>query len=318
VLNRSEPDGTTFPKPMLVIDMHEPGLPARSTLVGNLWTDPSGKLWLFFNQTIGHNDGRDGVWVATCENPDATKPIWSRPRRICHGFVITNPTVLSAGQWVQPVEFIGKATFPELQKYHGVNLLVSNDQGETWKWRSHASFPDSRWTEPMVVELKDGRLWLLARTATVVMQRFSSDQGHTWTEPSLPTFKHPRARFFISRLKSGRILLIKHGKTADSFVTLSNMKGYAKGRSHLSAWLSDDDGKTWQGGLMLDERATISYPDAFQAPDGTIHVSYDRNRATDGEILMARFSEKDALAGKLVDRESKLRILISRPGRSVK
>ena len=44
---------------------------------------------------------------------------------------------------------------------------------------------------------------------------------------------------------------------------------------------------------MLDERKGISYPDGFQAPDGTIFISYDRNRDTDGEILLARFTEAD-------------------------
>ena len=81
----------------------------------------------------------------------------------------------------------------------------------------------------------------------------------------------------------------------------------------LTAWLSDDEGKTWQGGLMLDERKGISYPDGFQAPDGTIYISYDRNRAMDGEILLARFTEEDVLAKKLVGNESKLKMLISRP-----
>ena len=113
VLNRSEPDGETFSKPMLVINMHKKGLPPRSTLVGNLWTDPSGKLWLFFNQTIGHDDGRDGVWVANCENPDAATPVWSKPRRISHGFVISKPTILTSGEWIQSVEFLGRNTFPE-------------------------------------------------------------------------------------------------------------------------------------------------------------------------------------------------------------
>lgn len=81
----------------------------------------------------------------------------------------------------------------------------------------------------------------------------------------------------------------------------------------LTAWLSDDDGKTWQGGLMLDERKGISYPDGFQAPDGTLYISYDRNRAVDGEILLARFNESDILAGKLTEPKSKLKMLISRP-----
>jgi hypothetical protein len=73
------------------------------------------------------------------------------------------------------------------------------------------------------------------------------------------------------------------------------------------------DGKTWKGGLMLDEREGISYPDGFQAPDGTIYISYDRNRAADGEILLARFTEQDVLAGRLVSPRSELRMLISRP-----
>ena len=64
---------------------------------------------------------------------------------------------------------------------------------------------------------------------------------------------------------------------------------------------------------MLDERRGISYPDGFQAPDGTIYISYDRNRDWDGEILMARFTEKDILQKEFVDRKSKARILISRP-----
>jgi hypothetical protein len=81
----------------------------------------------------------------------------------------------------------------------------------------------------------------------------------------------------------------------------------------LSAWLSDDDGRTWQGGLVLDERKGISYPDGFQSPDGTIIISYDRNRATDGEILMARFTEEDVLAKTIVGEKSKLKMLISRP-----
>ena len=64
---------------------------------------------------------------------------------------------------------------------------------------------------------------------------------------------------------------------------------------------------------MLDERKGISYPDGFQAPDGTLYISYDRNRATDGEILLARFTEEDILAGRLVGPKSKLQMLISRP-----
>jgi hypothetical protein len=64
---------------------------------------------------------------------------------------------------------------------------------------------------------------------------------------------------------------------------------------------------------MLDERTGVSYPDGFQAPDGSIYIPYDRNRATDGEILFAKFTEEDILARALVNPKSCLKNLISRP-----
>ena len=76
---------------------------------------------------------------------------------------------------------------------------------------------------------------------------------------------------------------------------------------------SDDDGQTWQGGLVLDDREGVSYSDGFQAPDGTIFISYDRNRDTDGEILLARFTEADVLAKELTGSKSRSQMLISRP-----
>jgi hypothetical protein len=64
---------------------------------------------------------------------------------------------------------------------------------------------------------------------------------------------------------------------------------------------------------VIDERKGISYPDGFQAPNGTLYISYDRNRSTDGEILLARFTEEDILAKKLISPQSKLKMLISKP-----
>jgi hypothetical protein len=54
-------------------------------------------------------------------------------------------------------------------------------------------------------------------------------------------------------------------------------------------------------------------PGRVSRPDGTIYISYDRNRKTDGEILLARFTEEDIMAQKLVGSRSKLKMLISRP-----
>ncbi|MBT3290046.1 MAG: exo-alpha-sialidase [Victivallales bacterium] len=309
----SDDDGETWSKPRLAIDCQSPGMPIpRSVIVGNLWTDPTGRLWFFFDQTMNHFDGRGGLWAAICEDPDADMPNWSAPRRLWHGAALNKPTVLASGEWMLPAYLLQHSTgigpfrgiFPELDPYRGVNLLVSKDQGANWERRACVPFPNPDWHEPMIVERQDGTLWMLGRTSKGIAETVSADAGHTWSEPTYPTgIRHPNARFHLRRLASGRILLVKHGASVDAH----------EGRSKLTAWLSEDDGKTWQGGLMLDERKGISYPDGFQTPDGTIYISYDRNRATDGEILLGRFTEADILAGRLVDPKSKLKALICRP-----
>ena len=80
----------------------------------------------------------------------------------------------------------------------------------------------------------------------------------------------------------------------------------------MSAYLSEDEGQTWKGGLLLDERNAVSYPDGFESPDGLIHILYDWNRHTDAEILMAKFREEDVLAGRIVSKDAELLMLANK------
>jgi predicted neuraminidase len=68
-------------------------------------------------------------------------------------------------------------------------------------------------------------------------------------------------------------------------------------RNKMSAFLSKDGGKTWPHKLVLDERENVSYPDADQTSDGTIHVVFDRERTGAKDILYCRFTENDILNG---------------------
>ncbi len=311
VLASSDDEGASWSDPRVVLDSHEEGLgEKRSILVGNLWTDPKGRLWLFFDQSMHMFDGRAGGWATRCDNPDADEPTWSEPTRIWHGVMLNKPTVLSTGEWMLPLSLDQRpgmsgfrGCFSELDPLRGANVFVSTDEGETWERRGAVKFPDPDWHEHMIVEKKDGSLWMLARTRRGIMESTSMDSGKTWSEPVESAIKHPVARFFIRRLQSGKLLLVKHGDKIDAH----------SGRVQLSAWLSDDEGVSWQGGLVLDEREGISYPDGFQAPDGTIVISYDRNRAADGEILMARFTEEDVMAKEFRGPKSEAKMLISRP-----
>ena len=312
---RSDDDGRSWSEPILVIDSRAKHLPIqRSVIVGNLWSDPLGRLWLFFDQTMNHFDGRGGLWFTRCDDPDADMLSWTEPRRIWHGSMLNKPAVASNGEWLIFAQLhqspgIGPfsvGVFPELDPLRGANVLVSTDQGETWTRRGGVKFPHHSWPEPCAVEHKDGSLWMLVRTTKGPMLSISRDVGKTWSDPVFPPqIKHPEARLHLRKLASGSWLLIKQGETIDQH----------RGRSHLSAWLSDDEGETWEGGLILDERGGVSYPDGFQAPDGSIYVSYDWNRSEKGHILFAKFTESDIRAGKLVSDDSRLRQPIMIPGK---
>ena len=112
------------------------------------------------------------------------------------------------------------------------------------------------------------------------------------------------------KLSSGNWLLVKHG-SLDRVSDVLDAKKQQKGRTHLTAFISSDEGKTWKGGLLLDERR-CSYPFGFQDEDGSIYISYERNRWNQPEILMAAFEETDVLAARSVSDTARFRVLINK------
>ena len=295
LLATSDDDGATWSKPRLAVGARmDAAQKVSGALVGNLWTDPKGRLWLFFDQQLGDPQKRITNWFMRCDDPDAAEPVWSTPVMFAEGCTLNKPTVLKDGTWLLPVSDWHKKT---------ARVFESTDEGTSWKERGHLQFPDWEYDEHMMIELKDGRLWMLARTKGQPHESFSTDGGKTWSEPKqAATVQNVNARFFLRRLKSGRILLVKNGSPAERL----------QKRTHMSAWLSDDEVQTWKGGLLFDERDAVSYPDGFESPDGLIHILYDWNRHTDGEILMAKFREEDVLAGKIVSKDAKLLMLANK------
>jgi hypothetical protein len=223
--------------------------------------------------------------------------------RIWHGCSLNKPTVLSTGEWMINVSLWNreriavpfKESFPELDVYRMANQLVSIDEGETWTRRGGVRFPKPAFDEAHIVERRDGSLWITSRSDEGLYESVSTDRGRTWSEPCKSSIGHLPSRHHLRRLKSGRLLLVKHGLTVDEVITV---------RSHLCAFLSEDEGRTWKGGLLIDVREHVSYPDGFQSADGSICIIYDFHRGLHGDILFARFREEDILAGNWVTADS--------------
>jgi predicted neuraminidase len=261
-----------------------------------LWIDPEGILWLFWAETIGHDGTNAGLWARTSKKPGKEGSTWSKPRRITDGIMMCKPTVLSSGEWILPA-----STWRENDE--SARIVVSKDKGKTFTVRGVCNVPKEvrAFDEHMVVERNDKSLWMLVRTKYGIGESTSNDKGETWSDLKPSSILHPSARFFIRRLLSGNLLLVKHG--------LINEK---TGRSHLTAFVSKDEGNTWLGGLLLDDRTGVSYPDGQQCADGKIHIIYDYSRTKAKEILMATFTEEDVIAGDTTSDNVSLRMIVSK------
>lgn len=304
LLVRSRDGGKTWSKPLFALD--QPGEPRQYD--PSIWYAPDGKLYLFWAQRPGHAGAAD-LWMICTANPNDEKPVWSKPRFITSGIMMNKPIADSKGRWILPVSVwnLKWAGDPNLDTSPngpaGAWFVVSEDQGKTWTKLGRGYTPPSHalFDEHSIVELKDGRFWLMNRTNRGIGDFYSADGGKTWTDFKESKMKHTSSRFFLRRMQSGNLILAKHGNVDQDC-----------GRSQLKVFLSKDDGQTWEGGLMLDERPGISYPDGDQTPDGTIYMTYDYSRTGAKEIYAVRITEEDILAGKLVSPGSKLGIIANK------
>lgn len=251
-----------------------------------LWTDKNNDVWLTWAKSHGFWDGVGGVW--TSKLSWSTKGIkHSDVKQLCKGILMNKPTyIASKNEVLFPVSLWNLA--PSTSANQGTFIYKSSYSGmppvlDSLQLLSQLYVNDSirSFDEHQIVELNlKGRMMCMVRTKTGICYAISMDYGHTWGRLRPFTAVGPTAtsRFHISRLRSGKILLIANN---------------SRDRTNLTAFLSSDEGRTWSGRLVLDKRANISYPDATQTPDGYIHVVYDRGRFREKEILYCKFSEKN-------------------------
>lgn len=296
ILIRSRDDGFTWSEPVLVVQ----SVPENECIAIDiqLWTAPNGSLWVFWVERKDHcrmvKPEHLATYAIVCGNPDDEKLVWSQPRFIAHGFLRCKPTVLSDGRWLLPAYDWCSDCYAWSE---------SNDQGKTWIRRNGGRKMPTDFDEGMFYEDKQGHIHLLARSrAGCIAESLSTDGGKSWSDGAKTCITAPSSRLFVRRLPSGRLLLI-HNDTEDG------------SRANMTARLSEDDGKTWPFKLMLDDSMSISYPDATFLDDGSILTIYDYGRETFREILCARYTEEDIMAGKLVETRftpSYLRHIISK------
>jgi hypothetical protein len=185
----------------------------------------------------------------------ATK--WEQPKRIWIGRAgdILSIVQLRSGRILLPISYMtarswshrgeGFKAFTYIGSFSS-SAIYSDDDGNTW----HQS-PDELvvptpdlfaigGVEPVVIELKDSRVWMLIRTQMGrFYESFSGDGGVHWSLPKPSNIVASESPAALVRLDDGRILMIWN--EAERFP-------YAYGGRHvLHAALSSDEGRTWIG-----------------------------------------------------------------------
>jgi len=258
--------------------MYDPGL----------WRDRFGIIRLTWTKSEQFWDGVGGVWT--------TPLYWNGQqvetgavRFLANGVMLNKPTYIpSRAAMLYPISWWNFAPSDPARQgtyiYQGAYGNGAIPQ-ESLQPIGKIAIPDSLRTfdEHQLVETSDdGNLLCMVRTWGGIYYARSADYGVHWGKPAPFTAvgATTASRFHISKLQSGKLLLIINNSTA---------------RTNLTAYISSNGGKTWPHKLVLDQRSNISYPDAIQTNDGNIHVVYDRERFSSKDILYCRFSEKDLL-----------------------
>ena len=306
VLATSADGGRTW-KEVLYVDPDGSG--PRRAFDPEVWISPDGKLRWFWTERIApleletkvRNSGcladprNDELMMMTLDAEAEPKPGAVSATKIGRGVMMCKPTVLRDGRWLLPV-----AHWQEDPS----GCFLSTRDGRTFESAGGIRVPKAlrQYEEHQCVERKDGSLLCYLRGKSGLLRSESADGGRTWSVASSFDVRHTASRFFLRRLASGRMLLVKHGPIGEDV-----------GRRQLTAFLSEDEGRTWKGGLELDVRSGASYPDGDQAADGTIFVTYDFGRTKEQMVHFAAFTEADVLAGKDVSGRVRLRQVISAP-----
>lgn len=307
ILSMSDDGGETFQSPVAVATQQ-----GVRYFDPNLWIDPLGRLWFTFTRT---NNGEYDCCATVCDNPDADELVFSEIRRIGDGVMMQKPIVLSTGEWLFPIaKWKGGVSGGGVKWKDGpledrkAFVYKTVDNGKTFERLGGVDAWNRSFDEHNIYERQDGSLRMLIRTHYGIAESYSYDGGNNWCEADNSGIVGADARFYIGRLSSGKVLLVNHARNK---------------RLDMTAYLSDDDGKTWKWKLLLDPRC-VSYPDVKEE-NGVLYIVYDRERGgyvkklEDNykyarEILLTKITEADIMAGKLVSEGSEISRVISRLG----
>ena len=291
MLAYSDTQGKAWVEQNLVLDARAENLAVRN---GVLWLSPKGELWLFYAVFDGYYDGRGSMWAVRCCNPDDKSPVWEAPSYLGAGIPTGRPMVNTKGEWLLPVALWGREVIAydrtpfiankwnrpryaspyadrctELDAKRGAGVYITSDGGASWSEhlgcvKVAAEAVSARYNNPQLFVDKEGAVRMVVRASgTALAYGAASADGRVWSEPE-KFVAAPDQNFAIYRLASGALLMVRNCRL--------NKKSYWL-PDGMYAYLSNDDGENWSGGMRLADDSYTINPVVAEAKDGTIYIA---------------------------------------------
>lgn len=206
------------------------------------------------------------------DSPDAGDT-WSKPSGIAD--IPHNQIRLRSGMLLRPVQ----------KDSTSIGVEASMDKGGHWMpfgggMRIDQKVADGR-NRPVLMPLKNGRIAMLSQSHGYewVYRSESADFGQSWSQPRR-LFYSPFTDYYIGILPSGKWLLVKNGRLDQRLCYLPD---------GLYAYISDDEGVSWYGGMRLDGRMDAVKPVAAAPGNGSIYIAW-AYAPEDGHAAEIRFA----------------------------
>ncbi|HWR16896.1 MAG TPA: sialidase family protein [Terriglobales bacterium] len=251
----------------------------------NAFLDRDGELQLLYTNdanTLKQNKSfyeiHFDIWHVRSTN---ARKQWRAPKRVWEGYAgsLLSFVQLKNGRVLVPYTYLTARTWANRGKgfdayaFNGrfsSSSAYSDDQGSTW-YVSPTELKESTpmigqdgGIEPIVLELKDGRVWMLIRTQWGrFYESYSVNGGETWTPPVPTAIISGDSPCSLTRLPDGRIVMLWNNNLRYCYAN--------GGRAVLHGAISEDEGRSWRGYREVAANPLVYQP---PPPNGDHGVTY--------------------------------------------